>query len=54
MISYISIAIGYAQHDVNNKTFHVILHDVQFLTFLLVKFHFYLKKNQEQEAKFSL
>ena len=33
---------------------HVILHNVLFKTFLLVKFNLHLEKKEEQEAKFSL
>ena len=34
IILYISISIRYAQHVVHNKTFHVILHNVQFQSFI--------------------
>ena len=53
IIIYISISIRKAQHVVHNKTFHVILHNAQFQTFIS-KFSFLFKKKEEQEAKFSL
>ena len=56
IILYISISIRYAQRVVHNKTFHNILHNVQFQSFIIIIFFifFILKKKEEQEAKFSL
>ena len=43
IILYISISIRYAQRVVHNKTFHNILHNVQFQSFIIL-FFFYLEK----------
>ena len=49
IILYISISIGYAQRVVHNKTFHNILHNVQFQCFIILFFFFYLEKKRRNK-----